>query len=66
MRKETELHPLDEDVLYRRTCEWVERTQCASISRMQLHFRIGYMKASRIHQRMIDNGVIRFPREHLN
>ncbi|WP_108789912.1 DNA translocase FtsK [Erythrobacter sp. Alg231-14] len=58
--------PLTEAVLYRRACEWVTRDQSASIAALQLHFRIGYRLASRLLNRMIDNGVLSVPHSHLH
>lgn len=57
---------LDEDVAYRRVCEWAALQRSVSTTRLQLRFRLGYKAASKLMQRMVANGVISLPPTHLN
>lgn len=58
--------PYDEEVLYRRACEWAVKHPSFSTWRLQLHFKIGYNLATRLLDRMVENGVISLPPGHLN
>lgn len=64
--KTDRLATLDEDVLYRRVCEHVERTRRCSVTDIQLSFRIGVQLAFRLIDRMVDNGVISAPPNRIN
>lgn len=58
--------PYDEDALFRRACEHVERTQKCSVVDLQLTFRIGFNTATRLIERMMENGVVKAPPDKLN
>ena len=57
---------IDEDVLFRRICEHVERTGLCSVSDIQLRIGIGVNLAFKMVERMIDNGVVPVPPDRLN
>lgn len=58
--------PYDEDVLYRRACEHVERTNRCSLIDLQRTFKIGFKTALRLIDRMEENGVVSPPPDSMN
>lgn len=56
----------DDNVLFRRICEHVERHGLCSVSDIQLRFGIGVNLAFKMIERMIENGVVPVPPDRLN
>ncbi|WP_315898421.1 DNA translocase FtsK [Pseudoalteromonas neustonica] len=49
------------DCFYNEAVKFVTETQCASVSRIQRKFRIGYNRAARLVEQLEANGIVTAP-----